>query len=169
MTARRLLFGNGFWVPAEPWTHFSVGFDRLFDELAHIEHRVSAQNNYPPHNLKRLSDTEYELELAVAGFTEEDLDVEIEKHLLTIRGSVKKTTTDDEYLYRGVGLRSFTKSVALAETVVVRGASLEHGMLRIRLENVIPEEHKTRKIAIASKVETLVEADECSDHACTCK
>lgn len=152
MTARRLLFGNGFSLPVEPWTHFSVGFDRLFDELAHIEHRVSDQNNYPPHNLKRLSADEYELELAVAGFTEDDLEVEVEKHLLTVRGAVKKTDDKDDYLYRGVGLRSFTKTVALAETVVVRGATLEHGMLRIRLENVIPEVDKPRKISIAAQV-----------------
>lgn len=156
MTARRLLFGNGFSLPLEPWTHFSVGFDRLFDELAYIEHRVADQNNYPPHNLKRLSDTEYELELAVAGFTEDDLDVEIEKHLLTIRGTARKTETNDDYLYRGVGLRNFTKTVALAKTVEVRGATLEHGMLRIRLENVLPEADKPRKISIASKVAAAV-------------
>lgn len=163
MTARRLLFGNGFSLPLEPWTHFSVGFDRLFDELAHIEHRVSDQNNYPPHNLKRLSDTEWELELAVAGFTEDDLEVELEKNLLTIRGAVKKSETKDDYLYRGVGLRSFTKTVALVETVVVQGATLQHGMLRVRLENVIPETHKPRKIAIASQVAKAIAAGTKSD------
>lgn len=149
MTARKLLFGSDF-TPPFGWSHFGVGFDRVFDELANIEHRLSDQANYPPHNLKKIGDNLYELELAVAGFSEQDIDVEVEKHLLTIRGTKDASKSQDEYLYRGLGQRSFAKTLALAETIEVRDAALEHGMLKIRLENVIPEADKPRRIAITS-------------------
>lgn len=148
MTARKLLFGSDF-TPPFGWSHFGVGFDRVFDELASIEHRLSDQANYPPHNLKKLKEDVYELELALAGFTEEDIEVEVEKHLLTIRGTKDPAKINDDYLYRGIGQRSFTKTLALAETIEVRDAVLEHGLLKIRLENVIPEADKPRRIAVS--------------------
>lgn len=136
--------------PTFGWSHFGIGFDRVFDELANIEDRLSDQANYPPHNIKKIGEHLYELELAVAGFTEQDINVEVEKHLLTVRGTKNVSASQDEYLYRGLGQRSFTKTLALAETVEVRSAILEHGMLRIRLENVIPEKDQKRSITITS-------------------
>lgn len=150
MTARKLLFGSDFSLPSN-WLHFGVGFEQLFDELSHIEGRLyGEQNSYPPHNLKKIGETLYELELAVAGFTQDQIEVDVEKRILTIRGKKDQSETKDEYLYRGVGLRSFTKTLALAETVEVRGAVLEHGMLKIRLEQVIPDADKPRRIAVST-------------------
>lgn len=149
MTARRLLFGSDFALTPS-WLNFAVGFDKFFDDVATLERRISDNESYPPHNLKKIGDQTYELELAVAGFTDEDIQVNVEKHLLTIHGEKKDKDEQDRYLYRGVGTRAFTKTLALAETIEVRDAFLEHGMLKIRLENVIPDKDKPRRIAITT-------------------
>lgn len=149
MTARRLLFGSDFALTPS-WSNFAVGFDKFFNDVAMLERRISDNESYPPHNLKKIGDQTYELELAVAGFSEDDIQVDVEKQLLTIRGEKTDKDTQNEYLYRGVGTRAFTKTLALAETIEVRDAVLEHGMLKIRLENVIPEKDKPHRIAIST-------------------
>lgn len=147
MTVRRLLFDPEFVTPSS-WTNFGIGFDKFFDDFANIERRLTDQHNYPPHNLKRVGDDQYELELAVAGFSQEDISIELEKQLLTVRGTKNSEPDGVEYLHRGLGLRGFTKTLALADNVQVRDAVIEHGILRIRLERVVPEKDKKRLIAV---------------------
>lgn len=140
----------------DPFT--TVGFDRIFDRITalHTEGQVKA-NSYPPYNITKESETTYIVELAVAGFTEENLDIEVKDGQLTIEGKIDSTDTEKEFLHRGIAARAFSRKFTLAETVVVRDASLENGMLRILLENIIPEEQKPKKITIGK---TLVDTKE---------
>tara|TARA_R110000796_G_scaffold25519_3_gene71833 strand:+ start:993 stop:1436 length:444 start_codon:yes stop_codon:yes gene_type:complete len=132
----------------DPFT--TVGFDRIFDRITAMQMPNKA-TNYPPYNITKESDTTYIVELAVAGFTDETIDIEVKDSILTIEGKVTEST-GKEYIHKGIAARAFTRSFTLAETVVVREAGLENGMLRILLENIIPEERKPKKISIGQKL-----------------
>jgi molecular chaperone IbpA len=132
----------------------SVGFDNMFDNL----HRFagSAESaKYPPHDIVKHSDTSYTVEVAVAGFREEDLDITVENSVLTIKGSQADRNVD--YLHRGISSRNFTKVLNLAEHVVVKGARLENGLLIIDVEIEVPEELKPRRIAISASTAPKIE------------
>ena len=135
----------------DPFT--TVGFDRIFDRISALQMpSASTKNpNYPPYNITKESDTTYIVEMAVAGFTDETIDIEVKDSILTIEGKVTEST-GKEYIHKGIAARAFTRSFTLAETVVVREAGLENGMLRILLENIIPEERKPKKISIGQKL-----------------
>jgi len=125
-----------------------VGFDRLFDTF---EHRIAnqMQNNYPPHNIIKLDDIRYVIEVAVAGFRKDEIHIEVEQNLLTIRGV--RTREDDEniqYLHRGLSSRDFERKLQLAEHMIVKGALIQDGILSVQLEHEIPEEKKARVIDI---------------------
>lgn len=124
----------------------SIGFDDMFDSL----HRFAVNDSvkYPPHDIIRHSDTSYSVEVAVAGFKEDEIDVTIDNSVLTIRGAQAEKSGVD-YLYQGISTRSFTKTINLTPHVVVNGAKLSNGMLIVELEVVIPEELKPRKIPIS--------------------
>ena len=122
-----------------------VGFDRLFTE------RLSQQQTYPPYNIVKKSEDLYEVEIAVAGFTLDEIDVEISQNLLTIRGERKREEDSNvEYLHRGLAYRNFEKSLTLAEHMFVRTAVIKEGVLYISIFRQIPEELKTRKVLITS-------------------
>lgn len=133
--------------PDHLFTNFGVGFDRLFRDLDTLQTTLADQTNYPPHNLKQIDEDLFELELAVAGFRLKDLSITKERHRLTISAN-KPEESNETYLHRGIGLRSFTKTFALSETIEVESASLDYGMLRVQLRNVIPEEDRPKTIAI---------------------
>jgi molecular chaperone IbpA len=125
-----------------------VGFDRLFDTF---EHRIAnqMQNNYPPHNIIKLDDNRYVIEVAVAGFRKDEIHIEVEQNLLTIRGV--RTREDGEniqYLHRGLSSRDFERKLQLAEHMLVTGALIQDGILSVQLEHEIPEEKKARVIDI---------------------
>jgi len=122
-----------------------VGFDRLFTE------RLSQQQTYPPYNIVKKSEDLYEIEIAVAGFTLDEIDVEISQNLLTIRGERQREEDHNvEYLHRGLAYRNFEKSLTLAEHMFVRTAIIKEGVLYISIFRQIPEELKTRKVLITS-------------------
>lgn len=124
----------------------SVGFDRMFNELNRI---ASSNTNYPPYNLVQFSDTDYAVEVAVAGFTEEELDVELREGKLYISGKKVHSEKDAEkYLYRGISSRNFTRVIPLAENIEVKNATIKNGLLSVFLKQVIPEELKPKKIPI---------------------
>jgi molecular chaperone IbpA len=127
------------------WT---VGFDQFFDRIE------SSQNNqtYPPHNVIKHSDNAFEIAIAVAGFKEEDLKVTLDKSQLKIEGN-DSTSSDVEYLHKGIGTRKFEKSFDLAEHVQVKGVTLANGVLSITLEKEIPEELQPKVFTINSKSE----------------
>jgi molecular chaperone IbpA len=122
----------------------SVGFEPMFDR---INYAGTVSTNYPPYNVIKLSDTLTVIEMAVAGFKPEDLDVSIANGLLTITGE-SSVDTDTVYLYRGIASRKFTRSWQLAENIEVKAAETNNGMLTITLEQLIPESAKPKKIAI---------------------
>jgi molecular chaperone IbpA len=120
-----------------------VGFDRLFTE------RLSQQQTYPPYNIIKKNENDYEIEIAVAGFTLDEIEVEVNQNLLIIRGERKREEdTEVEYLHRGLAYRNFEKSLTLAEHMEVGTASIKEGVLRIAITRVVPEALKPRKVQI---------------------
>lgn len=126
----------------------AVGFDNLFEQLHRTFANSKTDGNYPPHNVVRLDDTHYVIELAVAGFAESEIDVELKENVLTVKGEKVKKDEDVEYLHKGISARNFVRTFPLAEHIEVRGATVQNGILAIALEQVIPEEQKAKKIAI---------------------
>lgn len=131
-----------------------IGFDQLFDSL---ENRLatSAQNNYPPFNILQTSETEYQIEIAVAGFKKDEIEITIDQHQLTVEGkrTEKELPEGQVYHYRGLAARDFYRSWTLEQYVEVRGAEIKDGILTIKLERVIPESMKPRKVEIADTIE----------------
>ena len=127
-----------------PFFRSTVGFDHLFDML---ESASEASQGYPPYNIERSDETHYRISVAVAGFGEKDLSVEVRDGVLTIVGK-REDGAKQAFLYQGIAGRAFERRFQLAEHVEVRAAKLENGLLHIDLERVVPEEKKPRRIAI---------------------
>jgi molecular chaperone IbpA len=130
---------------------FGIGFDSILDELM----RVNAQQtntNYPPYNIVKHSEDAFAIELAVAGFREGDINITLEKNVLTIKGeqtvSLDELEKDVEYVHRGISARNFDRIFTLADYVEVIGAKAENGILTIELERQVPEEQKPKTVAI---------------------
>ena len=122
-----------------------VGFDRYFNVPNHVN------SNYPPHNIVKYSDDTYAIEVAVAGFTKEEVTVEVDQDQLTIRGVKNRpneSTGQIEYLHRGLAARDFEQTFTLAEYMIVRGAKVDNGMLQIDIQRVVPEALKPRQIEV---------------------
>lgn len=141
-----------------PLYKMSVGFDRLFDEMMSNPINISA-SGYPPYNVARLVDKEtneqtYEITLAVAGFTQDDIDISVENKHLKIEGRsavlAEDVNTEVEYIHKGIAERNFHRTFRLAEHVEVKSATLKDGILKIVLFLNVPEEAKPKKIAISS-------------------
>lgn len=125
----------------------AIGFDRMFEELNRT-FANSKSENYPPYNVVKLDDAHYVVEVAVAGFNDEELDVELKDGVLTVSGERAKQEDTPEYLHRGISARSFVRRFTLAENVEVRAANVKNGILSVALEHVVPEEKKPKKISI---------------------
>ena len=132
-----------------PLFRTSVGFDRLAS-MMNAAHRSESGNGFPPYNIQKADENHYRITMAVAGFSEADLDITSEHNTLTVRGTRPEETADDDsgYLYRGIATRNFERRFNLADHVKVSGARLDNGLLHIELEREIPEEMKPRKIEI---------------------
>ena len=139
-------------VDWEPFKPFSVGFDNLFDDFDRMLSFNSASiNHYPPYNIRKVNDTDYVIELAVAGFGKKDIEVKSQENTLTIKSTDKKDEVlekDESVLHRGISQRSFKRSFTIAEDVVVKGADLKDGLLSVKLERIIPDEKKPKIIDI---------------------
>ena len=131
----------------------TVGFDRMFEELGR-EFANSKSLGYPPYNVVQDNEDEYTISLAIAGFSMEDLDITLEKNVLTIEGTSPDTPDPLTYLHRGIGNRNFRRQFTLAAHIEVEGADLENGMLHVNLKRNIPEDQKPKKINIR-KVGTI--------------
>ena len=126
----------------------AIGFDQMFEQLNRTFANTKA-DNYPPHNVVQLDDTHFVIELAVAGFAESEIDVELADNVLTVKGETDRTDREQsKYLHKGISTRNFTRSFPLAENIEVRNATVQNGILAVDLEMVIPEEKKAKKIAI---------------------
>jgi molecular chaperone IbpA len=131
-----------------PLFRSTVGFDRLFDLM---DSYAEQSGGYPPYNIERSDETHYRITLAVAGFGEKDLNIEVKEGVLTVTGQRDEAENAEPrgYLYQGIAGRSFERRFQLAEHVEVRAAKLENGLLHIDLERLIPEEKRPRRIAIS--------------------
>ncbi len=136
----------------------TVGFDRLFSMLDQLV-SVDSAPSYPPYNIERTGENAYRISVAVAGFTEDDLSIEVKENALSIRGD--KTVSDErkaDVLYQGIAARSFERRFQLADGVQVTGAALENGLLHVDLVREIPEAKKPRPIPIAGRGGQTIEA-----------
>jgi len=125
---------------------FFIGFDRMLDRMTSTTLPTTSPK-YPPYNVVKLDDDRYELQLAIAGFDYDDLDISRKLGVLTIAGN-KDTDDDKNYLHKGISARSFKREFTLMDTIEIHGADLNAGILTVHLENVIPEEKKAQKIEI---------------------
>ncbi|HEY4265420.1 MAG TPA: Hsp20 family protein [Micropepsaceae bacterium] len=137
-----------------PLFRSTVGFDRLADMLDSAS-QFDTGISYPPYNIERTDENHYRISLAVAGFAEKDMTVEVKEGVLSVQGKreSEKENHEQRYLYQGIAGRTFERRFQLAENVEVRGAQLENGLLHIELERLVPEEKKPRRIAINTKPE----------------
>jgi molecular chaperone IbpA len=126
---------------------YSIGFDRMFDTL--FDENI-ATTNYPPYNIVKVDDEHYAIQIAVAGFNKDDIEIESKENTLVIKTKDNKEelVDDVEYLHKGISARAFTRSFTIADDVVVKGATYENGLLNVELERIIPEEKKPRLIKI---------------------
>ena len=131
-----------------PLYRTSVGFDRLARLLTSAT-RLEQGNSYPPYNIKSTADNQYQITMAVAGFSDADLNITSEQNTLTVSGDREQDSEEgNEFLYRGIATRSFQRRFNLADHVRVTGANLENGLLHIFLERELPEAMKPRTIEI---------------------
>ena len=130
-------------------TPYAVGFDRVFDQLQNYVENNKSSSGYPPYNIRKEGEFDFNIQMALAGFSKEDIEVEVASNVLTVR-SVKENIdqTDEWTLHRGISYRKFNRKFTLADDIVVNDAKLENGLLTISLEQVIPEEKKPKLIEI---------------------
>jgi molecular chaperone IbpA len=130
------------------FTPYAVGFDRVFDRLQdYAKHQVQS-TGFPPYNIRRSGDYNFVIEIALAGLSKDDLEVEIAEGVLTVRTKEKKDEEGGELLHRGISYRQFTRKWTLADDIVVSAAKMKNGMLLVELERVVPEEKKPRILKI---------------------
>jgi molecular chaperone IbpA len=129
-----------------PLLRSTVGFERLFD-LADQSQRWGGEENYPPYDIERIGGDQYQISLAVAGFTPDDITITAQEHMLTVEGR-KNKGGDRQYLYQGISARPFRRVFALADYVQVKGATFEDGLLKIDLVREVPEAMKPRRVQI---------------------
>ena len=138
-----------FWSDFRPHT---IGFDTIFDNLDYL--RTVPNNNYPPYNIRKIDDENWSVDVALAGFSKDDISVEHkpDENSLIIKSQIhkdEKEVEDNEgILYRGISRRQFTRSFSIADDVIVKGAKLENGLLSVELQKIIPEEKKPKTIEI---------------------
>ena len=130
----------------------SIGFDDMVKKLSDLSENLPKLPTYPPYNIKKTGDNTYVVEIAVAGFGKQDIELVLEDGVLTVKGQI---TTDEkpDYIFKGIADRAFTRKFTLADTVEIKNADLINGMLKIFLERFIPESKKPKKIDINEVVE----------------
>ena len=130
---------------------FFVGYDGMLKRFADAQETISkVVPNYPPYNIAKVDDNKYVIEMAVAGFGKHNLNIELANNTLVISGDTTSNSEDsgNNYLYKGIADRSFSRSFNIADTVEIKNAELINGMLKVWLENIIPESKKPKKIDI---------------------
>ena len=133
---------------------FFVGFDDQFNRMAKLHDDLTKNiPNYPPYNIRKTGDNTYTIELAVAGFGQGEIDIEIDGGKLTVRGNASEDQGAEEFLFKGIANRAFTRTFAIDDQVEVKDAELFNGMLKVFLERIIPEHKKPKKVEVKSKGE----------------
>ena len=128
-------------------TPYAVGFDRIFNDLQRYTENTVTSTGFPPYNIRKEGDFNYVIEMALAGFGKKDIEIETSLGTLSVR-STKEPNENDNSIYRGIAYRKFERKFTIADDIIVKGASLENGMLMINLERIVPDEKKPRLITI---------------------
>ena len=139
-----------------PLFRTAVGFDRMAEMLQTASH--TEVGGYPPYNIELTDEDHYRVTLAVAGFTEDELDIQLHENRLTVSGSKATSGSKTEFLHRGIANRNFERSFQIADYVRVEGATMEHGLLHVELIREIPERMKPRTIAINGNEKPALDA-----------
>lgn len=134
-------------IDLTPLYRNSIGFDRFASLINHSLNNSASTPSYPPYNIEELEENRYAITLAVAGFSEADLDIQVEKGILTVRGK-KTETPQTKFLHQGIANRAFERKFNLADHIEITNANLTHGLLAIELKREIPEAAKPKKISI---------------------
>jgi molecular chaperone IbpA len=153
------LFGPGF----KDFDKFFVGFDDQAKRMQQLHDDLTKNiPNYPPYNIKKIDDTHYVIEMAVAGFAQNDIDIEIDGGKLVVKGNVTSTEPEENFIFKGIAARAFTRAFALNDKVEVKDAELFNGMLKIALERMIPKEETPKKVPVKtrSKAQYLTEEED---------
>ena len=127
-------------------TPYAVGYDKVFDTLSRYVDNSVTSTGFPPYNIRKEGDYHYVIEMALAGFSKEDIEIEVADGTLSIRSDKKDDASDN--LYRGISFRKFNRKFTLSDDIVVNDAALDNGMLTINLERIVPEEKKPRLIEV---------------------
>jgi molecular chaperone IbpA len=146
-------------IDLTPLYRSSVGFDRLGSLINHALNADSTSSGYPPYNIELIDDNRYAITVAVAGFTQEELDIQVENGVLTVRGEKAAKEERRKYLHQGIAYRSFERKFNLADYVEVTGADLSNGLLTISLVKEIPEAMKPKSIPINQTGNKALEHD----------
>ncbi len=132
----------------ERFMGLSIGFDSMFNRLMNFPTGSQQNSGYPPYNIRKVDDYNYVIELALAGFSENDIEVEVSDGTLSVRSKEDKGTDETQYVHRGIAQRSFSRTWTLSDDMIVKGAEFKNGLLNINLEKVVPEEKKPRIVPI---------------------
>ena len=130
----------------------TLGFETMLRDIESIMQNSveTISDKFPPHNIIKVNDTHYMVEIAIAGFDEKEIDITVKDGLMTVQGEKQQADNKVNYLHKGIGTRSFSKTIRLADTIEVQGAAFKNGILSIGLENIIPESKKPKKIEIGT-------------------
>ena len=131
----------------ERFMGITVGFDTMFDRLRQFT-PTQQEGGYPPYNIRKVDDYNYVIEIALAGFSERDIEVEVAEGIVSVRSKEDKETDETEYVHRGIARRSFSRKWTLSDDMIVNGAEFQNGLLNINLEKVVPDEKKPRIVPI---------------------
>ena len=133
---------------------FTVGFDKFFADLEDVTKNIAkAAPSYPPYNIKQVKENKYVIEMAVAGFAKSDIEVTLDGNKLVISGAAKEDTIeeDENFLFKGIANRNFTRTFKLADKIEIKEAELVNGMLKVWLENLVQANDAIKKIAVKDK------------------
>ena len=139
-----------------PLFRSAIGFDRLANTLESI-HNTNSSGGYPPYNIELVDENQYTITMAVAGFTADDLEIEVEQNKLRVTGQKKEDDEGRQYLHRGIANRSFERSFQLADHIKVANANIQDGMLYLELVREIPEAMKPRRIEIQKRANSVLD------------
>ena len=133
------------------FTPYAIGFDRIFNQMAeYADHQVTS-TGFPPYNIRKQDDYKFSIDLAVAGLSEDDIEVEVAEGVITIRSTYDESVNGGDFLHKGLSFKKFTRKFTVADDIVVNGASMSNGMLSIELERVVPEEKKPRLVKTSNR------------------
>lgn len=152
MTYIKDVFGREMF---KDYDKFFVGFDDQFNRMAKMHDDLTKNiPNYPPYNIKKTGDNTYVVELAVAGFGKQDIEIELADGKMIIKGNVKSQEDEVDFLWKGIANRNFTRTFALEDQIEVKDAEMINGMLKVFLERIIPDHRKPKKIEVKDKSST---------------